>query len=377
MSNGSELTKRLNSVAQRSVAVRAGCLNEESTKLQLVLPVLGALGYDFTDPHEVQPEYPADFRDDGQNRVDYVVLRDGVPIVAIECKSVGSDLVQSRGQLRSYFTALSTVKLGILTNGTLFEFFMDCEEPNVMDDEPFLTLDIDTMYSGNTTNEVLEMCSLLTKNEFDPALVAERAQFRLIQKRLKSLLHSEVRQPSEELCRLILQKVGLKHLRRSSIESHYSSLIRNAFEDTFILPVIEALRSSKSTVSQAPTGEAERTRSRIITTERELAIYHYTCRRLAFLSSDETYFAAIERVKFKDYIGKFAVYYSNINKGRLFDFVEGGNGYDKFIFPDGLGEVVTNSLADIDHPLREIFSRRVQDLGRDAGSWLSGRIASG
>ena len=54
--------------------------------------MLGALGYDFNDPHEVQPEYAADFRADQTNRVDFAIMRDGVPVIAVECKKVGSEL---------------------------------------------------------------------------------------------------------------------------------------------------------------------------------------------------------------------------------------------------------------------------------------------
>jgi hypothetical protein len=100
-----------------------------------------------------------------------------------------------------------------------------------------------------------------------------------------------------------------------------------------------------------------------VTTDRELAVYRYVCRRLAFLSADEHQFAAIERVQHRDYVGKFAVYYENVRKGRLFDFVAGDNGYEKFIFPDPYGEIVTNSMADIDEALRAIFAQRVRELG--------------
>ena len=74
--------------------------------------MLGTLGYNFNDPHEVQPEYAADFRTDQTNRVDFAIMRDGVPVIVVECKKVGSELSANRGQLRSYFSALQTVKLG-------------------------------------------------------------------------------------------------------------------------------------------------------------------------------------------------------------------------------------------------------------------------
>ena len=138
MSAHEQLRANLSVVAERSATIAKACKNEESTKLYLVLPVLGALGYNFSDPHEVQPEYAADFREEQANRVDFAIMRDGLPVIAVECKKTGSDLIGNRGQLRSYFSALLTVKLGILTNGMRFKFFVDCDEPNVMDEEPFV-----------------------------------------------------------------------------------------------------------------------------------------------------------------------------------------------------------------------------------------------
>lgn len=127
------------------------------------------------------------------------------------------------------------------------------------------------------------------------------------------------------------------------------------------MPVIELLRASPA----RPQGAAEDDggKQRIITTDRELAVYRYVCRRLAYLAADEHQFSAVERVHHHDYIGKFAVYYEKRVKGRLFDFIEGRDGYDKFVFPEPFGEIVTNSMRDIDEPLKAIFTQRIRELG--------------
>ena len=116
-------------------------------------------------------------------------------------------------------------------------------------------------------------------------------------------------------------------------------------------------------VSQTTSSELSDSRQRIVTTDRELSVFRYVCRRLAFLAKDEQQYAAIERVHHRDYLGKFAVYYENVRKGRLFDFVEGNNGFDKFVFPAPFGEIVTNSISDIDEPLSSTFISRVRELG--------------
>lgn len=326
-----ELQGDLSALAERSLAIRSMCQNEESTKQYLILPLLNALGYNCSNPYEVQPEYPAGFRDGVQVRVDYAILRDSEPAIAVECKKYGVDLAINRGQLRGYFAALTSVHLGILTDGIRYEFFTDSENPNIMDEEPFVTLD----FSVSTTvpADVLDALSLICCANFDPSTIVEAAEARLMAKRVRSILMQEVREPSEKFCRVILDQAGLKNLRRTSIQAYYSGLIRNAIEEALVLPVLDKIRETSATVGQEPANDAEDSVARIITTDRELAVYRYVCRRLAFLSPDEAHFSAIEQVQHQDYVGKFVVYYRNVRKGRLFEFIEGNNGYDKFIFP--------------------------------------------
>jgi len=362
MSGSGELLSKLTVIAERQPTIRSVCTNEESTKLFLVLPVLSALGYDVTDPTVVQPEYAADFRDGLCDRVDYAIMRDGEPVIAIECKKVGVDLASNRGQLRAYFTALPSVKLGILTNGLRFEFFVDVDTANIMDEEPFVTLDMEAAAHRAIPADVLEALTSVTKAGFQPASVSRIAEMRLLSRRLRSAVMQQVREPSLEFCRVILRAAGQDNVHRSRIESLYSSMVRNAFEEAFVIPVMELLRAKQSSPeTETPASNSET--QRIITTDRELAVYRYVCRRLAFLASDEHQFAAIDHVHYKDYLGKFAVYYRSVNKGRLFDFIEGGNGYDRFIFPEPIGEIVTSTMTEIDEPLRTVFSQRIRVLG--------------
>ena len=351
-----ELKASLSAIAERSAVIKSTCVNEESTKQFLVLPVIGALGYDCTNPFEVQPEFPADFRNGIQERVDYVIMHDGKPAIAVECKKVGTDLAANRGQLRTYFTPLSSVRLGVLTDGLRFEFFVDCENANVMDVEPFVTLDLEQATRAPIPGDVIEALSKISRANFEPDAIAEAAEMRLVAKRLRTVLTQEVREPSDDLCKLVLQRVGVTNVRRTAIQARYGGLIRAAFEDALVLPVVEMLRASSSSEGSQGSSKDE-VSQRIITTDRELSVYRYVCRRLAFLASHEQHFSAIEQVGYRDYIGKFAIYYANVHKGRLLDFIEGSNGQDKFLFPEPFGELITGNMRDIDEPLRKIFTQ--------------------
>ncbi len=343
------------------------CCNEESTKLYLVLPLLGLLGYDYTNPYEVYPEHAADFDPKQPKKIDFAILRDGQPVVAIECKKVGADLADARGQLRAYYNALVTTKLAILTNGILFEFFVDSADPNLMDEEPFLTIDLENVSRNGAPPEVLEALAQVTKANFNPETVAELAHIELVKRRLRTCLVEEAKTPSEDFCRFLLQRAGLKNVRKGAIERHYASMVKAAFEDALVLPVVQRLRSEANSKQGGKVSDLPQI-DRVVTTERELAIVNYVRRRLAFLVSEEMLFNAIERIDYKDYIGKLVVYYDKERKGRLFDFIEGRDGFDKFIFAEPYSEIVTNNILDIDEPLQAIFTARVRDIGSPQSS---------
>ena len=72
---------------------------------------------------------------------------------------------------------------------------------------------------------------------------------------------------------------------------------------------------------------------RIVTTERELEVFERCKIKLAHLSNQTVEYDHLNEINFKDYVGKFSIYYRNIRVGRLMDFYEGNNGPEKFIFP--------------------------------------------
>jgi hypothetical protein len=363
MTTSNELRAGLVAVAKRSVSIMTACSNEESTKLYLVLPFLGLLGYDYANPYEVYPEHLADFDPATQNKVDFAILRDGAPVIAVECKQAGSDLFGARGQLRRYFNALREVKLGILTNGVLFEFFVDSTEPNIMDDEPFLTIDLETVARAGVQDEIVETLIAATKDYYDPESIAEAAHVQLVKKRLRTALIDEAKSPSEEFCRFALDRIGVKSVRKQVIDRYYAPMIKTAFEESLIVPVVERLRAQSGGDMRQSSLAFHQLGQRIETTARELAIVAYVRRRLSYLAESELQFDAVENIRFKDYVGKLAVFYDRERKGRLFDFIEGADGYDKYIFPDPIGEIVTNNVLEIDTALKTVFATRVRELG--------------
>jgi hypothetical protein len=60
-------------------------------------------------------------------------------------------------------------------------------------------------------------------------------------------------------------------------------------------------------------------------------------------------------------VGRVVVYYERERKGRMFDFIAGGDKTDKYVFPEPIGEIRTHSIADIDEALKTIFLANVSE----------------
>ena len=69
-------------------------------------------------------------------------MHDGQVQPLIECNKIGVPLsLENTSQLYRYF-AVTNARIGVLTNGQVWNFYMDIDEPNRMDSKPFLVLDL-------------------------------------------------------------------------------------------------------------------------------------------------------------------------------------------------------------------------------------------
>lgn len=308
---GSEFKSRLIEQAKRLVTAADHCLTEEAAKFSLVAPFLEFLGYDVRNPAEVRPEHAADFSEKYRNRVDFAILKDGEPLIAIECKGVGVTRTDDRGQLKAYFNAAKSVRVGILTDGVVWECFADSDEPNLLDDTAFLTIDLREVAAGKVTDQVVEGLQQLSKAAFDPENIGAEAKRKLIFQSFVLQLESMAEAPSEKFCRLLLEGVGMKNVRSARMQE-YEDLARRAFQafvDGRILSRLD-LKPTPQQAQPATTAAVDVVAPKVATTEGELAVFDYVRRRLAFLVTSENEFEAIQRIEWRDYASKFGELYT-------------------------------------------------------------------
>ena len=342
------------------------------------------MGYDPNDPDEVFPEADASFSDKFKNRVDYAIYREGDPVIAVEAKKVGTLSTANRGELKGYYNAVPTVKLGILIDGLIYQLYSDTEAENLMDDAPFAVVDLEQIAQENIADEALDALLKIRRDTFDPADIGADARRKIYISEYVEALEDTFRDPDETVVRTLMDVAGVEGRRTNKLLIEHKAYIieaMNAFFDKKLLervgfaeredlvkvppaelqaPVPPEDSASDQLVAEQPRAEG----SDVVTTEAEREVYDYVKRRLPFLiDRDEALFRKLDDVFYKDYKGTFTVSYKQDRKGRLLNFREGADGTYRFEFPESGEVLVTNDVSDIDDMLLAIFMRRVEELG--------------
>ncbi|MDR0538003.1 MAG: type I restriction enzyme HsdR N-terminal domain-containing protein [Tannerellaceae bacterium] len=188
-------------VAERVEKMKNNLNTEEATKNALIMPFIQALGYDVFDPLEVVPEYICDIGTKKGEKIDYAIIKDGKPVILIECKHWGQNLNLHDNQLLRYFN-VSNSKFGILTNGVLYRFYTDLSIANKMDEIPFLEINME-----NLTDDVIEELRKFHKSYFDLETIMSVATELKYTNELKKLFASEFTSPNPEFVKYFAKQI--------------------------------------------------------------------------------------------------------------------------------------------------------------------------
>ena len=94
---------QIRQIAERIENLKDSLRTEEATKTALIMPFINALGYDVFNPLEVLPEMCCDIGTKKGEKIDYAIMKDGEPVILIECKHWAQDLNLHDNQLLRYF----------------------------------------------------------------------------------------------------------------------------------------------------------------------------------------------------------------------------------------------------------------------------------
>lgn len=255
---------------------------EEATKTALVMPFISALGYNVFDPTEVVPEFTADVGTKKGEKVDYAILREGTLIILVECKCSTANLdSEHASQLYRYFS-VTEARFGVLTNGIVYRFYTDLEEPNKMDSKPFFEfnmLDIHEPLIGELKR--------FTKSSFDLDDTITAATELKYTKEIKRIFSQQLLSPSEDFVRFFASQVYTgklvqsvrqqfadftKQALRQFINEEINARLKSALAPEIAEPIASGERSAAK--GESDEDEKPETKAGIVTTEEEIEGFH-------------------------------------------------------------------------------------------------------
>lgn len=218
-------------------------LTEEATKNAFIMPFINCLGYDVFNPLEVVPEFIADIGIKKGEKVDYAIMKDGSPIILVECKHWSADLDPHNSQLFRYFHTTSA-KFGILTNGIFFRFYTDLLVPNKMDEKPFFEFRIDDMKEVQ-----IEKLKEFHKSYFNLDSIINTASELKFMSELRNMIIKEISEPTDDFTRYFAKAVYPSIVTPKVLEQ-FRGLLKRSFHQYINDAINERLKSALATDEQ-------------------------------------------------------------------------------------------------------------------------------
>lgn len=281
------------SIKQISERIEKLCDNlqtEEATKNALIMPFLTALGYDVFNPLEVVPEMTCDIGTKKGEKIDYAIMKDGEPIILIECKHWKEDLNLHDNQLLRYFN-VSKAKFGVLTNGVVYRFYTDLEDKNKMDAKPFLEVDL-----RQPKDIQVEELKKFHKSYFNVESILSTASELKYMGELKAIISQEFSNPSEDFVKLFGRQVYSGQFNKRVVEQ-FTALTKRAISSYISDQISDRLNAAMMKAEEQeetkPTSEVIDEEPAVVTTALEMEGFYVVKSILRDLVS-------ADRITFKD-----------------------------------------------------------------------------
>ncbi len=261
---------QIKQLGERVVRLKDQIQTEEATKNAFIMPFIQALGYDVFNPLEVVPEFTADIGIKKGEKVDYAIMKEGQPIILIECKWWGENLDVHNSQLFRYFHTTKS-KFGLLTNGIQFRFYTDLMETNKMDEKPFLEFDF-----TNMKEQVVSELKKFHKSYFDLSSIVSSASELKYSNEIKGILTKEITEPTPNFVKFFVSQVysgkatekvmtQFTEIVKRSLNQFISDIISDRLKAALVNESANDAEKAKSV--EEPVKEDE---NKIVTTEEEM-----------------------------------------------------------------------------------------------------------
>jgi hypothetical protein len=245
-----DLIDELKTLSSKVAKQKDSIQTEEATKNAFVMPLIAALGYNVFDPDEVTPELTADIGTKKGEKVDYAILKENKPIILFECKWCGVNLdKQHKSQLYRYFS-VTEARFGVLTNGIIFRFYTDLEEPNKMDSKPFMEFNL-----LNVTEQAVEDLKKFSKSFFNVDETLTVASELKYTKEIKRILAEQLLEPTDDFVKLFASQIYSGKVTQN-VRQQFTDLVRRALHQFINEKINERLKFALLTEDSLPSSES-------------------------------------------------------------------------------------------------------------------------
>lgn len=262
-----ELQEKMYQLSERIKTLKENIGTEEATKQSFILPFFQALGYDVFSPLEFVPEFTADVGIKKHEKVDYAVLQDGQPLILIEAKACTEKLDKHDSQLFRYF-GTTTSKFAILTNGVIYKFYSDLDQPNVMDSQPFYILDME-----NLSEQSISYLNNFIKSNLDIDNILNTASDLKYMSLTKNIFKEILENPSDEFIKLLLNSGIYDGLKNQKIIDKFRPIIKRGINQYINEKMSSKFKETLSSSEEEDTVEEQIEENKVNTTFEELSAF--------------------------------------------------------------------------------------------------------
>lgn len=300
-----EFEEKMKSFVGRVESLKSNVLTEEATKTSIIMPFFQLLNYDVFNPTEFMPEYVADVGIKKGEKVDYAIFINGELTILIEAKSVTEQLEKHDSQLFRYF-GTSPAKFAILTNGLIYRFYTDLDEPNKMDSTPFLEVNLMDLKDAD-----MQELKKFQKENFDLNAILDTASELKYLGQIKRVLKEEFANPSDEFVKFILSRDIYDGIKTQTVIDKYKPIIKRSIaqyvNDSVNDKIKTALNDGQGSLESeiiTDFDEESPETDGINTTEEEIQCYYIVKSILAP-------FVPMDRITYKDTMSYFGILLDN------------------------------------------------------------------
>jgi hypothetical protein len=203
-------------------------------------------------------------------------------------------MIGCEAQLQGYFVS-TDAKFAILTNGLVYKFYTDIEKQNILDNKPFMILDV--LNIDTSITQEVERFSKINFNANEIFLRARELKYAIA---IKRFLSEQLHNPSDKFINLAVSAIGENNISpetpdefRPLVKTTFAEFIR---ENTYApLPEAEIPKSSAieqevvQTIRDCVKGIVDPARITLTVNKKWSSVYYRNCVLCKLFTFDKDY----------------------------------------------------------------------------------------